>query len=178
LIAAGGNDYLIAVKKNQLKLYKSLENLAKTTTPLSRHLSEDKSHGRDIKRDCSVFPVPDTVQSLWTNSQRFIQVNRSGTRGSKSYQDTAYYLSSCVENAQVFAERIRGHWRIENQLHWVKDVVFQEDSSSLHQFQTMTNFSVLSTIAMNLYRFLGFISITDGRRWLSHRLWGLLILLE
>jgi predicted transposase YbfD/YdcC len=174
-----GNDYLIAVKKNQRKLHKCLENLAENTIPLSHELSEDKSHGRHINREVSVFSVPETIQALWKGSQKFIQVKRSGIRGkNKPYQETAYYLSSCLENSQVFGEKIRGHWGIENQLHWVKDVVFQEDNSPIHHFQSMTNLSVLSTIAMNLYRFLGFLSITTGRRWLSQRLWGLHILLE
>lgn len=174
-----GNDYLIAVKKNQPKLYQSLENLAETTMPLSHELSEDKSHGRHINREVSAFPIPETIQAAWRGSQRFIQVKRSGTRGDdEPYQETAYYLSSCVENSQIFGGKIRGHWGIENRLHWVKDVIFQEDNSPIHQFQSMTNLSVLSTIAMNLYRFLGFLSITTGQRWLSQRLWGLHILLE
>jgi len=178
-IIEGSNDYLIAVKKNQPKLYQSLENLAETTLPMSHEISEDKSHGRCIKREVLVFPVTEAIQSVWKGSKRFIQVKRSGNRGHKEpYHETAYYLSSCLENAQEFGARIRGHWGIENQLHWVKDVVFQEDNSPIRQFQSMTNFSVLSTIAMNLYRFLGFLSITTGQRWLSQRLWGLHILLE
>jgi predicted transposase YbfD/YdcC len=178
-IMESSNDYLIAVKKNQRKLHQCLENLAETTMPLSHGLSEDKGHGRNIYREVSVFSVPETIQSTWKGSQGFIQVKRSGTRGNdKPYQETAYYLSSCLKNAQIFGAKIRGHWGIENQLHWVKDVVFQEDNSLITQFQSMTNFSVLSTIAMNLYRFLGFLSITNGQRWLSQRLWGLHILLE
>ncbi len=43
----------------------------------------------------------------------------------KTYEETAYYISSLTESAQVFAKIIRGHWKIENQLHWVKDVIFE-----------------------------------------------------
>jgi predicted transposase YbfD/YdcC len=115
---------------------------------------------------------------MWANSQTFLLVKRSGTRGLKPYQGTAYYLSSRQENAEVFGHKIRGHWRIENQLHWVKDVIFQEDKSPLHQFGSVTNFSIISTIAMNLFRILGFLSVTEGRRWLCERFWRLTILLE
>ena len=178
LITQSGNDYLIAVKKNQPSLYKCLEHQAKTTSPLGQHITEDISHGRHITRKISVFQAPDTVQSMWANSQRFILVNRSGTRGLKPYQSTAYYLSSRQESAEVFGHKIRGHWRIENQLHWVKDVIFKEDKSPLHQFGPVTNFSILSTIAMNLFRILGFLSVTEGRRWLCERFWRLTLLLE
>ena len=176
-ISEGGNDYLIAVKKNQLTLYKSLKNISETATPLSQNLTQDISHGRNICRKVSVFELPDSIKSLWTNSQRFIQIERSGTRGGKPYQEVAYQLSSCQENAQIFAESIRGHWGIENKLHWVKDVIFKEDKSRLHQFQPVTNFSILSTIAINLFRILGFLSITEGRRWLGERFSLLTILL-
>jgi len=176
-ITEGGNDYLIAVKKNQPTLYKTLKNISETTAPVSQNLTEDISHGRNIRRKVSVFELPDTIKSLWAKSQRFIKVERSGTRGGKLYQETAYRLSSRQETAQIFAENIRGHWGIENKLHWVKDVIFKEDKSRLHQFQPMTNFSILSTIAINLFRILGFSSITKGRRWLGERFSLLTILL-
>jgi predicted transposase YbfD/YdcC len=82
-----------------------------------------------------------------------------------------------VENAQNFAEKIRGHWKIENQLHWVKDVIFKEDTLPITDFQAVSNLSILQTIALNLFRNLGFLSITEGQRWLNHRwfkLWDLL----
>ena len=99
-------------------------------------------------------------------------------RGVKSYEQIAYYLSSRQEDAQVFMDKIRGHWRIENQLHWVKDVIFQEDSSGIEKFKPATNLSVLTTIAMNLFRCLGFLSVTEGQRWLGDRFWSLSILWE
>jgi len=178
LICARGNDYLIAVKKNQRGLYKCLEMEGATTSAVSTHITEEKSHGRHITRQVSVFKTPESVQVQWANSQRFIQVQRSVMRGEKYYKETGYYLSICQDSAEVFAEKIRGHWRIENQLHWVKDVIFEEDKSPLHQFQAVTNFSILSTIAMNIYRILGFLSVTEGRRWLDGRFWRLMILLE
>lgn len=78
----------------------------------------------------------------------------------------------------MLAEQIQRHWRIENQLHWVKDVIFKEDDWPLSHFQAATNFSVLRTLAMNLLRFLGFFSITEAQRWLANRVDRLLILLE
>ena len=75
-----------------------------------------------------------------------MQVERSGLRGSEPYYHRVYYLSSCQADASVFREGIQGHWGIENQLHWPKDVILQEDLSTVHQFQAATNFSVLKTL--------------------------------
>jgi predicted transposase YbfD/YdcC len=176
-IIAGGNNYLVAVKKNQRNLYKSLESHAKTTQPLQIYTTVDKSHSRHITRKVAVFEVPKDVQMNWMGSARFIEVNRSGTRGFKTYQQTMYYLTSQIETAKIFSEKIQGHWGIENKLHWVKDVLFHEDKSGHHQEGPATNFSVLSTIAINLWRLVGFSSITEGRRWLCNRFWLLPTLL-
>jgi predicted transposase YbfD/YdcC len=62
-------------------------------------------------------------------------------------------LSSLSADAQTFASNIRGHWLIENQLHWVKDVIFQEDRWSRQDYKAVSNLSILSTCALNLYRF-------------------------
>ena len=77
----------------------------------------------------------------------------------------------------MFSQKIKGHWPIENQLHWVKDVIFQEDNSSLCHFQARTNLSIFQTIAINLFRLLGFSSIPEGQRWLNYRWYRLGILL-
>jgi len=176
-ITETGNDYLVAVKKNQPNLYKSVETQAKITVPISEDVTMDNSHGRSITRKVSVFQAPQQVQSKWSNSQTVIQVVRQGYRDQKSYEEIAYYLSSRRESAAIFGEKIRGHWGIENRLHWVKDVILQEDKSPIHDSKTMTNFAILSTIALNLFRILGFLSITECRRWLRERFWLLTILL-
>jgi predicted transposase YbfD/YdcC len=84
---------------------------------------------------------------------------------------------SLTESAQVFAKIIRGYWKIENQLHWVKDVIFEEDKSEISDFQAASNWSILTTIGLNLFRGLGFLSITEGQKWLAER-WEKLIVLS
>jgi predicted transposase YbfD/YdcC len=81
-----------------------------------------------------------------------IKVERSGTRGKKDYEHLAYYMSSLSVSAEILASKIRCHWLIENQLHGVKDVVFKEDIWSRHNYIAVTNLSVLTTLALNLYR--------------------------
>ncbi len=111
------------------------------------------------------------------NLRRIIKVERRGSRGDKTYEETAYYISSLTASAQVLAEIIRGHWKIENQLHWVKDVIFEEDKSQISDFQAASNWSILTTMGLNLFRSLGFLSITERQRWLAER-WEKLIVLS
>jgi predicted transposase YbfD/YdcC len=76
-------------------------------------------------------------------------------------------------NAAGFAQRIRQHWHIENRLHWVKDVVLKEDQAPLCDGHALTNFAIVRTIALNLFRQHGFDSITQGLRRMAHDIPGL-----
>jgi predicted transposase YbfD/YdcC len=116
--------------------------------------------------------------SFWEHIKNHIKVERYGEKEGEEYYHSAYYISSLLGNAQTFAQKIRGHWKIENQLHWVKDVIFREDTLPLTDFQAVSNLSILQTIALNLFRGLGFLSITKGQRWLDNRWFRLCDLLE
>jgi len=168
-IIATNNDYIFQVKANQKNLYKELKIIAETEQPLSCDVELDVSHGRKILRKVSVFERTGNKINNWEKFKSFIKVERSGERENKLYEEVAYYISSCQKNAQEFAEKIRGYWTIENQLHWVKDVVLEEDTNGISDFQPATNLSILKTIGMNLLRSLGFLSITEGQRWLASR---------
>ena len=170
------NDYLIAVKKNQMTLYKEIELLTIKEEPLSINVRKERSHGRKITRKTSVFINKSIRHKSCPKFQGLVKVERSGNRGVKDYQETVYYVTSLVADAQTFAEKIIGHWQIENQLHWVKDVIFREDNQRVNHFQAATNFSTLKTIALNLFRISGFWSITEGQRWLGNQWYKLFIL--
>lgn len=185
LISESGNDYIIPVKKNQINLYKQIENISESQEPDSEFEEDDISHGREIYRQVSVFytdknpKCQEKIKSWgWDKVQSLIRVERWGFRGDEPYQNTRYYISSLSVHAQLFAEKIRNHWQIENRLHWVKDVIFNEDNSPIKSRKPATNISILQTIALNLFRFLGFLSVTEGSRWLNGRLCRLSLLLE
>lgn len=177
-IIDSNNNYLITLKANQLNLYKHVEEVTKNSQPVSVDCEEDRSHGRDILRLTSVFNVAHPFQTVWQHIKSYIKVERYGERQKKEYYNSAYYISNLAEDAQTFAQKIRGHWRIENQLHWVKDVIFKEDTLPLTDLTAISNLSILQTIALNLFRGLGFLSITNGQRWLDNRWFRLCDLLE
>lgn len=171
------NDYLITVKANQVKLYNRLKNLAESETPLSFYEEKDASHGRTVTRKVSVYEGQSVGHQNYPHLQSFMKVERQGIRGKKAYQETLYYISSKKLDAETFALKIKEHWSIENQLHWVKDVIFKEDKSKFKIESAAANFSLLVTLAMNLYRVLGFLSITQGRDWLENR-WDKLLIID
>lgn len=81
---------------------------------------------------------------------------------------TVFYMSSLCLDAAGFAQRIRAHWQIENGLYWPKDVVLKEDSSVVCDEYAPVNFSIVRTMAMNLFRHHGFACLTKGIGQLAH----------
>ena len=78
----------------------------------------------------------------------------------KKSHETAYYISDIISNkAAYLAKHIRGHWGIENRLHWGKDVNLTEDDSKIKKGSSPENFSIVRNIVCNIYRASGFDSI-------------------
>lgn len=91
-----------------------------------------------------------------------IKVERSGTRGNTPYYRIGYYFSSLAPNSQRLAVGIRQHWQIENRLHWVKDVIYQEDSSPQKADMAPINLSLLKTWVLTLLRIHGYDSLRSA----------------
>jgi predicted transposase YbfD/YdcC len=92
------------------------------------------------------------IDEQWVGVKRLIEVERTGLRQGKAHTHRSYFISSVELEAQEFAQRIRGRWSIENRLHWVKDVVMQEDNSRIRNKQGAGNFSLVRSIVMSLLR--------------------------
>ncbi|MFK0731359.1 MAG: transposase [Gloeotrichia echinulata DVL01] len=87
-------------------------------------------------------------------------------------------MNTLVGTAKEFACGIHGHWGIENCLHWVKDVVLNEDNSATRMGNAPANLSIMRASALNLLRRNGYTSITIAQRFLSHDIDKLLALVE
>jgi predicted transposase YbfD/YdcC len=76
-------------------------------------------------------------------------VNRNG----KDTVDTRYYMTSLAQDDyRLFARSVRSHWEIENKLHWILDVAFNEDRSTIHRKHAMRNVALVRRMAFNLLK--------------------------
>jgi len=172
------NDYVIAVKGNQPNLYKQIRENIKLSRPTSVDTSFEQVRDRTTQRRVSVFDNLENISSEWVGLKHLVRVERFGIRAGKLYEETAYYISSITLDASDFAQGIRGHWGVENRLHWVKDVVFNEDQAQMVDGYAGANFSILRSFVINLFRHNGFDSLTTAIRHCAHNILLLFSFLE
>jgi predicted transposase YbfD/YdcC len=161
-IKTSGNYYLIKVKKNQKGLYAAIEQ-ATQKRPIDSCQTLEQHRGRREERQVLLYRADKDSQQKWPALRWFIQVKRTGKRKGECYARISYYMSSYKsKQAEVFAAVIRGHWLIENRLHWQKDVTYREDACRIHSGQAAENLSLLINMAMNMMRKNGFCSIKEA----------------
>lgn len=168
---AGGNDYVIQVKGNQKILHSKIKKIASGENPIDTYITKEKHRGRTEHRKTEIYNSSKRVDEGWKDAHRIIKVTNSGIRNHKSYEQLHYYLSSCTSNsAEFFGRGIRSHWGIENQLHWVKDVVLNEDKSRIKCGRLVSNLSLIKAVVISLYRINGQNSITKAIEKYSNKI--------
>ncbi|RCJ32158.1 transposase [Nostoc minutum NIES-26] len=167
-IIDSGNDYVIAVKANQPHLYNQIQKNIKLSLPTTTNTTRERVSHRLTQRRVCVFNNLNHISSDWVGLKSVIRVERVGTRAGKPDQETAYYISSLTIPASDFAQGIRGHWGVENRLHWVKHVVFDEDSAQMVDGYAAANFSIIRSFVINLLPHNGFDSLTRAIRHCAH----------
>ena len=171
-IINGGNNYLIVVKRNQKTLHQQIESQTLKTTAIRCFKQTEKTRNRVIHRVVEVFYPPLNLDSRWIGVESVIKIFRSGTRGNHNYESDfpTYYISSFAPTSSLIPQGIRRHWSIENRLHWVKDVVTQEDTSPILQGKASTNISLIKSWVLDLLRVHGFDSMTEALNYMSNNL--------
>ena len=155
-------DYLLAVKDNQPTLHAEIESYFQTAPAAEVETVEtiDKDHGRFEVRTCRVSHQVDwyAAERSYPGAPRFAQLTTIAVvesrieRGDKVESERRSYISSRALSAAAFAAAARGHWAIENKLHWVLDVIFREDMSRLRIGHGAKNMAVVRHFALNLVR--------------------------
>jgi predicted transposase YbfD/YdcC len=154
-------DYVLAVKKNQRTLYDGIawhfcyhKTFDYVEVKVSRHQTVEKGHGREETRSYFVCDVPDDLpgRERWPKLAAIGMVVSETLRDGKLCMEWRYYILSKKLSAKRFAAAVRGHWSIENNLHWQLDVTFQEDQSRLRRGHADANFSTLRRTALSLLK--------------------------
>jgi hypothetical protein len=168
---ASGNQACIGLKANQPNLFKQAQQVAQDHQPLSQHQATDRSHGRSVERRIRVFAAPLNWMQDWPGLEAFAAVERWGEREGKPFRTQSWFILTQVLPATTVADLIQNHrGSIENKLHWVKDVVQDEDQSALHAPKPATLMALLRSWAISAFRHAGYDSITKAMRLCKHDL--------
>ena len=159
IIRRRGGHYLLAVKENQPKLLAAVESAFERADAADfvgvvcdRHESKEDGHGRHEKRTVTVLYDPVGLPSAWPDVAAVVRIERVRSVGGKCSRTKHYYLSSHRGTAVELGTRQRGHWGIENSLHWVLDVAFREDESRTRTGHAGANMAMIRRVAVTLLR--------------------------
>jgi predicted transposase YbfD/YdcC len=164
LIIAAEGDYVLALKGNQGTLHRDVQDLVAYAQQINFrdvahdfHQTVEKNHGRlEIRRHWTLsdpeFMTFVDPGGKWTGLQSIGLVEAQRTIADQTSIEHRYYISSLPGDAAQFAQAVRTHWEIENKVHWLLDVAFQEDLSRVRTGYGAENFAVLRHMALNLLR--------------------------
>jgi predicted transposase YbfD/YdcC len=159
-IVGQGADYVMAVKKNQNELYRTLDLLFRATPELDwvesdYHQEFSNGHGRVEHRECWVTDDADYLEYIaehadWPGLQSLIRIKTVRQTADERTVSQRYFISTLPADATLALQSVRKHWHIENRLHWVLDIGFREDESRVRKGSGAANFAVIRHIALNL----------------------------
>ena len=163
-VQEGGGDYVFALKANQGALYEavvdSFEQAERTHFDGVAHdrvETVNGGHGRIETRRCWTITDPEYLRYLnpgkeWSGLKSVGLVEAERRVGDRVSTERRYYISSLLGKAKEFSRAVRGHWDIENGLHWILDVAFRQDDSRVRSGNAQENIAALRRLALNLLR--------------------------
>ena len=163
-IVAQEADYVLALKANQGTLHEAVrvlfaagqaDGLVSIRHDIQRSI--EKNHGRLELRQVWAVDDPAVMAYLdphgaWPNLRSVAMVVTERRVDADIAREVRYYLSSLPGTAATIGAAVRGHWGIENRLHWVLDIAFREDESRVRHGHASQNLAVLRRLALNLLR--------------------------
>jgi predicted transposase YbfD/YdcC len=160
-IVDGKADYVLRVKDNQPTLHQAIADFFSTQfetefqgTPHAQHSTHEKGHSRVQERYHYVCDVPEdfVVLKEWPGLKALGLVISYTERDGKECIELKHYILSTSLSGERFADAVRGHWSIENNLHWQLDVTFREDDLHVYKGYAPTNLSFLMRMALGLLK--------------------------
>lgn len=180
LVEDKGADYIFtAVKDNQPKLFDALDALPWQSVPV-HHVMTDRAHGRDETRTIQVQPAP---EDLFPHAAQAFLIERhvrnlDGTPRSAIAALGITSMTARRGTPPVVAAGVRGHWGIENKLHYVRDVTYGEDASRVRTGSAPRAMASLRNLTIGALRADGWTNIASGLRWASRDYTNALSLLK
>jgi predicted transposase YbfD/YdcC len=156
-----GGDYVFALKGNQGNLSDEVENYFVQAEQIDFQGvacgavgSKDCAHGRIEKREIYTTEDIDWLpqKEEWKNLKSLIMVKSERIISEQTTIERRYYISSLPSDALRVANTIRGHWGIENKVHWILDVAFREDEQNADAGNIAENMSMIRRISLNLLK--------------------------
>ncbi|MEI8668304.1 ISAs1-like element ISPsesp1 family transposase [Pseudoalteromonas sp. B131b] len=152
-------DYLVQAKGNQKKLYSAIQDAfthqyESENSEILSHVTQDEGHGRKEVHtiDClDARLLPSEIKESWPSVRTIVAVQRERTKGNRTSIDTHYYLTSLTDNILI-NKAIRQHWLIENQQHWILDVVFKEDACQIHEPLSAQHMALFRRVVRNMIK--------------------------
>jgi len=155
-------DYVLAVKDNQPNLYAAIRDFFAEHVEDEwqsilhrRHETHDKDHGRVDDRYYYLAKLPEDfpLKEKWPGLKAIgMAVRVTEYKDGRASDDVRYYITSRYTSGQRFAQAVRGHWGVENALHWQLDVTFQEDQCRIRKGHADANFSLLRRASLSLLK--------------------------
>lgn len=155
-------DYVISLKGNQGDLHQAIKDYLDWAERIKfKEISFDycetleKGHGRIEERRCWITEEIGWLESkgAWKNLKSVVMVEAiREVIGGKKTVERRYFLSSLEANAEQALKAVRGHWAIENELHWCLDIGFREDASQVREAKSAENLATLRHIGINLLK--------------------------
>jgi predicted transposase YbfD/YdcC len=160
-ILGRGADYVMTVKANMPTLYRQLRKLPWAAVPAFSAVSTD--HGRRARRSIKAALAPAWIG--FDGAAQVAQLRRTVTANGKKTVEVVYLITSDRDaDPATLAAWVRGHWEIENRLHWVRDVTYQEDKSLVRTGNAPRVMASLRSLAISLLRLDGHLNIAAANR--------------
>lgn len=152
-----GGDYVVCVKGNQQALHRAcvaaLERAGETEfAGCDMSASVEDGHGRHEERYVTVIPNPEGLPGGWADVAAVVVVGREREVNGRNASTCHFYLSSLRGGAAELGRYIRGHWGVENGLHWCLDVAFREDQNRTRDTNAGANLGVVRRVAASLLK--------------------------
>ena len=160
-ILGRGAEYVMTVKGNMPTLYRQLKKLPWTSIPAVSTVST--GHGRRARRTIKAVLAPAWIG--FAGAAQVAQLRRTVTANGKKTVEVVYLITSDRDaDPATLAAWARSHWEIENCLHWVRDVTYQEDKSLVRTGNAPRVMASLRSLAISLLRLDGHVNIAAANR--------------